>query len=174
MLNVLAAREEKAMDEDGAMAAQGTLIPGMLDELNDGDYYAQLPPKSLSNDAAQQLVFPTLLASDNSNYDLLHTATFHIAWQIAQAVKSYPHGKEQAKLLVTGGGAFNKYLISCLQQYLQPYNVTVVVPDDNVIKYKEALVMALIGTLRWREEVNVLSTVTGATRDSVGGALWLG
>jgi len=55
-----------------------------------------------------------------------------------------------------------------------PYNVAVTVPDAAVVKYKEALVMALIGTLRWREEVNVLSSVTGASRDSVGGALWLG
>lgn len=49
-----------------------------------------------------------------------------------------------------------------------------VVPEPDVIAFKEALVMALIGTLRWREEVNVLSSVTGATRDSVGGTLWMG
>jgi len=48
------------------------------------------------------------------------------------------------------------------------------VPDANVIKFKEALIMALIGTLRWREEINVLSSVTGGSRDSVGGALWIG
>ena len=61
-----------------------------------------------------------------------------------------------------------------IEKALEPYHVTVVVPEPDVVKYKEALVMALIGTLRWREEVNVLSSVTGASRDSVGGALWLG
>jgi anhydro-N-acetylmuramic acid kinase len=44
----------------------------------------------------------------------------------------------------------------------------------NVINYKEALVMALIGVLRWRQEYNVLSSVTGAIRDSIGGAVWIG
>ena len=77
-------------------------------------------------------------------------------------------------MLVTGGGAFNAFLMLQLEQLLAPYSIIVTVPDATVVKYKEALIMALIGTLRWREEVNVLSSVTGAARDSVGGALWLG
>jgi anhydro-N-acetylmuramic acid kinase len=34
--------------------------------------------------------------------------------------------------------------------------------------------MALMGALRWREEENVLSSVTGAKKNSIGGALWMG
>jgi len=34
--------------------------------------------------------------------------------------------------------------------------------------------MALIAVLRWREEENVLASVTGASRNSIGGALWMG
>ena len=174
VLNALAEREGRVMDEGGTMASVGTLLPGVLDELNESDYYKIQPPKSLSNDAAKDIVFPKLLETENNNYDLLHTATVHIAQQVAAAVKHYPHGKESATLLATGGGAFNTFLMVALQKALAPYNVTVVVPDAHVVKYKEALVMALIGTLRWREEVNVLSSVTGAGRDSVGGALWMG
>ena len=173
VLNALAAREGKEMDEDGAMASVGTLLDGVLDELNDAGYYKLPAPKSLSNDAAMDMVFPKLSESKNNNYDLLHTATIHIAQQIAAAVQQYPHGKEAATLLATGGGAFNTFLIMELQKALTPYNVTIVVPDAAVVKFKEALVMAMIGTLRWREEVNVLSSVTGASRDSVGGALWI-
>ncbi|MFI5196078.1 MAG: anhydro-N-acetylmuramic acid kinase [Chitinophagales bacterium] len=174
ILNVLATREGKTMDEDGVMAGRGSLLPAILDELNNADYYKKQPPKSLSNEAACDMVFPTLLESSHNTYDLLHTVTIHIAEQIAGAVKQYLHNKEQATLLATGGGAFNRFLIAHLEKALAPYNVTVVVPDASVVKYKEALVMALIGTLRWREEVNVFSSVTGASRDSVGGALWLG
>jgi anhydro-N-acetylmuramic acid kinase len=174
VLNALAEREGKAMDEGGAMAAQGELLLGILDELNNAGYYQQAPPKSLSNEAARDMVFPILLESDHATQDMLHTMSIHIAEQVANAVKQYPYGKENATLLATGGGAFNNFLIAQLTKELAPYHVTVVVPDDTVVKYKEALVMALIGTLRWREETNVLSSVTGASRDSVGGALWLG
>ena len=77
-------------------------------------------------------------------------------------------------MLVTGGGAFNSHLVAQIQGELTPHGVTAVVPDEMTAKYKEALVMALIGTLRWREETNVLNTVTGALRSSCGGALWMG
>ncbi len=174
VLNALAEREGKDMDEDGAIARSGTLLPGMLDQLNELAYYSQLPPKSLSNEDARNMLLPTLLESENSNMDLLHTATVHIAQQIARAVAAHPHSKEQASMLVTGGGAFNGFLVEQLNKELAELNISVVVPDAQVVKFKEALVMALIGTLRWREEINVLSSVTGASRDSVGGALWIG
>jgi anhydro-N-acetylmuramic acid kinase len=174
ILNGLAQREGKTMDEGGTMAAHGGLLADVLDQLNDSHYYRLPPPKSLSNEEARDIVFPKLLMTSHTTYDLLHTVTRHIAEQVAKAVQLHPHGKEEATLLATGGGAFNNFLIMQLEQELAPLKVKVVVPDDNVVKYKEALVMALIGTLRWREEVNVLSSVTGAKRDSVGGALWLG
>jgi anhydro-N-acetylmuramic acid kinase len=53
-------------------------------------------------------------------------------------------------------------------------NVEVVVPDAQLVNYKEALVMALLGVLRWREENTVMHTVTGASRSSIGGAVWIG
>ena len=77
-----------------------------------------------------------------------------------------------AKMLVTGGGAFNTFLVTTIRKQLQPLDITVEVPDAQTVSFKEALIMALIGTLRWRHEENVLSDVTGAERDSVNGALW--
>jgi anhydro-N-acetylmuramic acid kinase len=77
-------------------------------------------------------------------------------------------------MLVTGGGAFNNFLVEAIQKELTALNVKAIVPYEQVVKFKEALVMALIGALRWREETNVLSSVTGAARDSISGALWMG
>ena len=77
-------------------------------------------------------------------------------------------------MLITGGGAFNSFLIQTIQNELELLQVKVVIPDAELVSYKEALVMALIGVLRWREEESVLSSVTGAARNSVGGALWMG
>lgn len=174
ILNALAAREGKPYDEGGSMAAHGGLLPDVLDELNDQAYYKQPAPKSLSNEAAIGMVFPKLCESSHNNYDLLHTVCCHIADQVAAAVRQHLVSKDNTTMLVTGGGAFNSFLVMQLERVLTPLGITVLVPQPEVIQYKEALVMALIGTLRWREEANVLSTVTGASRDSVGGALWLG
>ena len=78
------------------------------------------------------------------------------------------------KMLVTGGGAFNKFLIERIADLLNEKEITIVVPDEQLVQYKEALIMALMGVLRWREEANVLCSVTGAAQNSIGGALWLG
>lgn len=66
------------------------------------------------------------------------------------------------------------FLIEELSKALSPLHIEVVIPSDDMIQYKEAVAMGLIGILRWREENNVLSSVTGASRNSVGGALWMG
>lgn len=174
VLNILAAKEGKQMDEGGELAKQGNLLISVLGQLNDQSYYHQTPPKSLSNDGAKEIVFPVLMRSEFDNRDLLRTMVQHIAEQIAAAVKKYPHGKEQGSMLITGGGALNTFLVEKITELLAPLNINVIVPDEQIVKYKEALVMALIGTLRWREETNVLSKVTGASRDSIGGALWMG
>jgi anhydro-N-acetylmuramic acid kinase len=76
--------------------------------------------------------------------------------------------------LITGGGAHNAFLVSRISAALQEIGVEAVVPDTITIDFKEALIMALIGILRWREENNVLASVTGASRDSIGGAVWIG
>jgi anhydro-N-acetylmuramic acid kinase len=47
-------------------------------------------------------------------------------------------------------------------------------PGEILQPYPEALIIALMGVLRWREEANMLSSLTGARQDSIGGALWLG
>ncbi len=90
------------------------------------------------------------------------------------AIDNEQRALSNEQLLVTGGGAFNAFLISRLKEMLQGTNLEVVVPDALLINYKEALIMALIGVLRWREEYNVLHTVTGAWRSSIGGAVWIG
>ncbi|HTM66667.1 MAG TPA: anhydro-N-acetylmuramic acid kinase [Flavipsychrobacter sp.] len=173
-LNELAMKEGKKFDDDGELARQGRLLIDVLSDLNGQDYFQKLPPKSLSNDQAKGLVFPIIMESAHNNLDLLRTVVQHIAEQIACVVKDFPSANADAKMLVTGGGAFNNFLVETIQEQLAALNVKVVVPYEQVVKFKEALVMALIGALRWREETNVLSSVTGASRDSISGALWMG
>ena len=122
-----------------------------------------------------ELVFPKLLESSHSTADQLLTVVRHIVGQVGKAVASFPvlSVGQPRRMLVTGGGAFNKFLIAQLAALLAEQGVEVVVPDAPTVKFKEALVMALIGVLRWRGEVNVLASVTGARQDSIGGAVWM-
>lgn len=174
VLNGLAGLAGKTMDEHGAMARSGMLHTDILADLNDEPYYLAEAPKSLSNEEAKELMFPKLLESKYELNDMLHTAVQHIAEKIAEAVNKYPADKERPTLLATGGGAMNTFLMERLARELEKLHTELVIPDEQTVKFKEAIVMGLIGVLRWREETNVLSSVTGASRDSISGALWMG
>jgi anhydro-N-acetylmuramic acid kinase len=189
VLNMLAADLGKEYDDEGKIAASGSVNQDLLEKLNELDYYQQAYPKSLANDFGTDIVYPIIKNSGCEIPDALRTYTEHIALQIKNAIASVENLKpviatannvkqeaktSNLKLLCTGGGAFNTFLIERLKDILKELNIEVIIPDEKLVKYKEALIMALIGVLRWREETNILSSVTGAKRDSVGGAMWMG
>ncbi len=174
ILNLLAAEKGMEYDDGGKLAASGKINEGLLYELNAMSYYSKPFPKSLDNSFGTDTIYPLIRNKNLSAEDALCTYTEHVAVQISYALLQHAQFAAPQKLLVTGGGAFNTYLIQRLEEKLAKNNIAVHLPDEKLIKYKEALIMALIGVLRWREEVNVLSSVTGATESSIGGALWLG
>ena len=81
-------------------------------------------------------------------------------------------GKTPFRLLITGGGAHNSFLVELLKKEILPSGIECIIPANNLIDYKEAIVIALMGVLRWREDINVMSSVTGAAKDSINGAVW--
>ena len=172
MLNRLAAREGVDMDRDGMLAAKGRVLPHLLTLLAQDVFYTTPPPRSLSNGNAIAMAAAVLAAGNEETPDLLATATTHIANEVERAVRLYGDGLK-GKMLITGGGAMNKTLVRLISERVACLGIEAVVPDVNTVMYKEALVMALLGVLRWREEANVLCSVSGASRDSVGGALWI-
>ncbi len=179
VLNLLANQVGQEYDEGGKMAQSGNINESLLNQLNKLDYYSQGYPKSLANDFGTDILYPMIKASGVSIGDSLRTMTEHIVAQIKLAIEKLKatgavNTSSNDQLLATGGGALNGFLVQRLKQELNSFHVEVVVPDESLIKYKEALVMALMGVLRWREENNVLCSVTGAARDSIGGAVWIG
>jgi anhydro-N-acetylmuramic acid kinase len=150
------------------------LNTALLTKLNAFDYYQQPFPKSLANDYGTDIVFPLIQSAGLAVPDALRTYTEHIVLQLGYSIAGLHTGNQPAQLLATGGGAHNHFLIQRIQAALSPLQIEVVVPDAKLINYKEALVMGLLAVLRWREENTVLHTVTGATRSSIGGAVWMG
>jgi anhydro-N-acetylmuramic acid kinase len=181
VLNMLANELNEPYDNGGKIAATGSINYPLLEKLNALTYYTQPYPKSLANDFGTAVVYPLIKDSGLSIEDGLRTYVEHIGMQITNAAKNLIQLKvpntssgSGGNLLVTGGGAFNTFLTQQLSEQLSALNIAVVVPDANLVGYKEALIMAFIGVLRWREEYNVLASVTGAERNSIGGALWMG
>lgn len=178
ILNMLVKPMGLSMDKGGKIAAGGQTDTKLLEKLESLDYYGLPYPKSLSNDFGTDVVYPIIKSSGLSIPDALHSMIDHIALQLKKELEMlasrHSFDLREQRLLVTGGGANNDFLIKAISEKLSPLGIMVEVPDQRVVEYKEAVVMALIGVLRWREEYNVMSSVTGAKRDSIGGALWLG
>jgi anhydro-N-acetylmuramic acid kinase len=173
VLNMLALEKGRDFDEGGKWAASGRVHDELLEELNELPYYGQAFPKSLANDFGTDVVYPLLKRSGFSVDDLLATYSAHIAEQVSKALEHHLDGLQSpTRMLVTGGGAMNDHLMKLLSARLEPFRIAVERPEDQLINFKEAMIMGLLGVLRWREEVTTLTTVTGASRDSVGGALW--
>lgn len=175
VLNNLAGMLGKEYDAGGAIARSGKLNTGLLDELSKAAFYSQPYPKSLDNSFSRTVVWPVLEQATIPVEDKLRTYTELIAHQVGAHIKAITVREgitlsAADKILVTGGGAFNTYLTERIQALS---GVTVDVPTDELVKFKEALVIALMGVLRMRGEVNVLRSVTGAKKDTTGGAMYL-
>jgi len=174
VLNMIAATQNLSYDEDGQLASKGKVLTDVLQQLNALDYYHQPFPKSLANHFGTDEIFPLIPVEHIT--DALRTYVEHIVVQVKTSIISLnvEYATPGLQLLVTGGGAHNKFLVQRLQEELSLLNIEVIVPDKRIVDYKEALIMALLGILRWREQNTVLSSVTGANRDSIGGAVWMG
>ncbi len=149
------------------LAASGTIHQPLLDDLNRLSFY-HLPlnkPKSLGKEWVLKNVNPLLEKYRLSEVAVLSTFCEHVAMQVATSLNNQQPGK----LLVTGGGTYNSFLIERIQSHIKH---EVVIPDKNTIEFKEALIFAFLGALRMRNEINCLKSVTGAKHDNCGGAVY--
>ena len=165
-LNYLANRLSLPYDKDGKVAHSGRIDNQLLTILNSHPFYSEPYPKSLGREFFEENIKPLLEKRDDIA-DMMATFVEHIAMQIGSSVRT--RSATSLRMLITGGGAKNKYLVERIQANTKH---EVIVPDDDIIDYKEALVFAFLGLLRNRNEINVLRSVTGAESDSCSGKIW--
>jgi len=170
ILNHITQQHRLPYDGGGRLARSGKMKPELLQKLNALEFYRLPFPKSIGYEWFVKEVVPLVSESGDSMENLLHTAIHHICEQIAVQVLAHTQ-KPVSTLLVTGGGALNDFLVEILQKKLGN-TVEVVVPIKKLINFKEALIFALMGVLRWEGKINCLSSVTGATRDCTGGVVY--
>jgi len=163
ILNYYMKQKGKEYDKDGETARSGRINKAMFEALNSLPYYSKAGPKSLGREDVENNFFPLIDSFHLTIEDILSTYCEHIAVQIGKEIKG-------GKVLITGGGAFNKFLIERMQGNASQCKY--VLPDDQTINYKEALIFAFLGVLYNYKIVNCLSSVTGAKIDSISGALY--
>ena len=152
----------KDYDDNGDFARKGKINEGVLSNLNQLDYYRQEPPKSLGAEWVYENITPLL--SHEKPENILATFTQHAAVQIAETFNQNRFGK----VLFTGGGTYNSYLIEKIRTKTK---TEIIIPDELTINYKEALIFALMGVLRLQNDNNVLASATGSPEDHCSGIL---
>ncbi len=167
LLNYLSEKLGKVYDECGAIARSGQVNLNLLKVLNDLPFYKINKAKSLGREWFENEVLTLINKFNLKNEDLLATAVEHIATIISNELNE----KKLTNVLVSGGGAFNNFLIERMQAKT---DCKLVIPTNEIINFKEALIFAFLGYLRLNHQVNTLASVTGASANSIGGAVYLG
>lgn len=163
VFNKFARQLNLEFDNDGEIAKSGVLIPQLFQKLNRLNYYQKGHPKSLSVEWVTQNINPILEQFKNEKIaDIMHTFSRHIGYILVNELK--PH----ENVLITGGGIYNTFLINNIKEFS---SCKIEIPNSIIVDFKEALIFAFLGVLRIRSEINVLSSVTGAKRDSCCGII---
>ncbi len=150
-------------DDKGKIASKSTVNNLLLNKLNTLNFYFQRPPKSLGLEWVQQNIFPLIDGLEDNIEIILKTFVEHIAIQIGNILKI------DSSVLVTGGGVFNTFLMERIEHHAQ---IKIVLPSEELIDYKEALVFAFLGLLKINNQVNCLKSVTGAVKDHSSGVIF--
>lgn len=178
VLNALAQEAGHPYDQGGAMARTGKLLPGLLEQAMQLPYHSAPFPKSLGNDWVQEQLLPIYSSYPGSLQDRLHTACWQIARSIDESIRAIERNASLPpaphNMLVTGGGAFNTFLVECIRAKCEKNrSLAVATPKPQIIEFKEAILMALMGALRLEGLPNTLPTATGGSTGSCGGGLHL-
>ena len=163
ILNFYAEKLGFPYDDKGRLAASGKADQMLLKQLNALRFYIESPPKSLGLEWVKEMIFPILDRFNLSSKNLLATFTEHIAIQIAKQFQN------DSSVLISGGGTYNDYLMERIRFHK---NIELVIPSEEIIEYKEALVFGLLGVLKLRGEVNCLASVTGSKKDHSSGNIF--
>lgn len=164
VLNKLTEQIGKPYDKNGEIAGSGKIDLNLLEELNQLDYYKNTHPKSLGIEWCNEKIYPIIEKYPLKTENIISTFTEHIAEQIAVVLNQ----NSIRNVFITGGGAYNVFLIERIQTKT---DCQIILPEKQIIEYKEALIFAFMGLLRLEKKINVLASVTGARKDHSSGTV---
>lgn len=176
MLNALSNLKGLDYDNGGKLAATGKVNDKLLNKLLDNEYLGKSYPKSLDNSWVKENYTAPLLAYEDTIINKLCSAVEFIAIAIKndiQQISNFEKTKlDGSTIFCTGGGVFNDYLMDRIKFYVRQLGVEVVIPKPEIVEYKEAMLMALMGYFRVKGKPNCIASVTGANKDVTAGVIY--
>jgi len=167
-LNHLAGLTGMTYDAGGELARNGEIITPLLARLETLEYYRVPAPKTLGKEWFEKNFLPYLEPySSQPVENLMRTVSEHIALRLADSISH--SGDNTHRVLITGGGANNQYLLELLKEKIGTIDIESI--DNRIVDFKEAIIFALLAYLRLNNQNNTLASVTGASRDSSGGVV---
>lgn len=164
VLNDIVQYFNQPYDLNGELGRKAKTNPILVNALNNLDYYLQDGPKSLGSEWVESKVLPIIEKEDDQ---LIKLGSFysHIAHQVVRSLEK----NHLESVFITGGGAKNTFLIELIKEQ---YRGEVILPEDNIIDFKEAIAFAFLGVLRMNNINNVYASVTGASKNSCSGVIF--
>lgn len=157
-------------DANGAWAAQGRVIPSLLQSLLSEAFLHQTPPKSTGRDLFNPSWLQQHLRTEFSAVDVQATLCEFTALAIAQDLKR--HAPEAKQLWVCGGGALNGHLMARLQAHAPDVQVASTDAHGLPPLQVEAAAFAWLAAKAMKRETGSLESVTGARGARVLGAIY--
>jgi anhydro-N-acetylmuramic acid kinase len=177
----------RSFDKDGAVAARGRVLNGLINKLMDAPFFSAPPPKSCGREQFGAAFATRLLALCEREHarkqDVIATATALTARSLLDAYRRFcwPHLGQRAplaratELFAAGGGARNATLMRMLTETFAQLGVTVktTAAASLPIEAKEAAAFALLGWLTWHGLPGNVPSATGASRAVILGKVTL-
>ncbi|NQX82493.1 MAG: anhydro-N-acetylmuramic acid kinase [Flavobacteriaceae bacterium] len=164
VLNFFSEKKGFKYDDRGEIAKSGCFNKALYENLNSLAYYND-KPSSLGLEYVISSVLPCIVGYDISIEDIMNTYIHHIVFQMSK-IDVFKGGND---VLITGGGVFNDFLIDILKEKTK---CKIIIPNDEIVNFKEAIVFGLLAYLKDKGENNCLASVTGASRDHSSGVVY--
>ena len=168
MLNKMANKMGFPFDQDGLIARSGIVMKGLLERLEKFNFLQNDFPKSL-DETDMQYYIDTVNENGFKVEDILATVVENIALNVSKSINSL-NGTRGDKILLSGGGGHNLFLVERINANT---HCEIEVPPNVIIDQKEALIFAFLGLLRMLGVENSLASVTGASKNTIGGCIYL-
>ncbi len=174
---------EKPFDRNGALAAQGRVLPRVLEATLRDPYFRQQPPRTAGREQFGREYAAKFLAAcrrqSKNPKDAMATATALTAETIARSYAGFARAKMKGRavdFIVSGGGARNRTLMAMLAARLAPMECDLAPSDDFGLpaEAKEATAFALLAWMTWRRQPGNVPAATGAKRPAVLGQVTYG